>query len=180
MTKETLEGATLGLSELFMKKLLIAIGGNALIREGQIGTFEEQLENLKTPMGQIAQLCHDYRIVITHGNGPQVGNILVQQELTDGVPGMPLEICVAQTQGQIGYMIESKLDNELMRVDPDMRHFVVTVITCVQVDPKDPAFGNPTKPIGPYYTEEQAKSRPYQFVKTTRGYRRVVASPRPH
>jgi len=88
-----------------MKKLLIAIGGNALIKEGQIGTFNEQLENLKTPISQIARLCRDYRIVITHGNGPQVGNILLQQESTGDVPKMPLEVCVAETQGAIGYMI---------------------------------------------------------------------------
>lgn len=162
-----------------MKKLLVAIGGNALVREGQIGTFEEQLENLKVPISQIAQLCRDYRIVITHGNGPQVGNILIQQESTDAVPRMPLEICVAQTQGQIGYMIESTLDNELMKIDRDMQHLFVTVITYVHVDPNDSAFKNPTKPVGPYYTEEQVKSRPYRFVRTSRGYRRVVASPRP-
>ncbi len=162
-----------------MKKLLVAIGGNALVTKGQRGTFEEQLENLKIPIGQIAQLCCSHRIVITHGNGPQVGNILIQQELTDAVPGMPLEACVAQTQGQIGYMIESTLDNELMKIGHDMQHLFVTVITYVRVDPKDPAFLNPTKPIGPYYTEDQIKSRPYRFVKTSRGYRRVVASPRP-
>jgi carbamate kinase len=162
-----------------MKKLLVAIGGNALIKKGQIGTFEEQLENLRISIGQIALICQNYRIVITHGNGPQVGNILLQQESTDDVPKMPLEVCVAQTQGQIGYMIESTLDNELMKIDWDMHHLFVTVITYAQVDPDDPAFGNPTKPIGPYYTAEQAKSRPYRFVKTARGYRRVVASPRP-
>jgi len=162
-----------------MKKLLVAIGGNALIKRGQVGTFEEQLENLRTPIGGIAQLCRDYRIIITHGNGPQVGNILLQQESTDEVPRMPLEVCVAQTQGQIGYMIQTTLDNELMKIDRDMLHLFVTVITYVQVDPKDPAFRNPTKPIGPYYTEEQAKSRPYRFIKTPKGYRRVVASPKP-
>jgi len=166
-------------SEASMKKLLVAIGGNALIKRGQVGTFEEQLENLRTPIGGIAQLCRDYRIIITHGNGPQVGNILLQQESTDEVPRMPLEVCVAQTQGQIGYMIQTTLDNELMKIDRDMLHLFVTVITYVQVDPKDPAFRNPTKPIGPYYTEEQAKSRPYRFIKTPKGYRRVVASPKP-
>lgn len=162
-----------------MKKLLVAIGGNALIKKGQIGTIEEQFENLKIPISQIAQLCRSYRIVITHGNGPQVGNILIQQECTDAVPRMPLEICVAQTQGQIGYMIESTLDNELMKLDQDMRHLFVTVITYVMVDPEDPAFKNPTKPIGPYYTEEQVRTMPYRFIKTNRGYRRVVASPYP-
>jgi carbamate kinase len=164
---------------MIMKRLLIAIGGNALVKNGQVGTFEEQHENLKVPISQIAQLCRDYRIVITHGNGPQVGSILLQQESTDSVPRMPLEICVAQTQGQIGYMIESTLDNELMKIDRDMQYLFVTVLTYVRIDPKDPAFKDPTKPIGPYYSEQQTRSRPYRFIKTPRGYRRVVASPRP-
>lgn len=162
-----------------MKKLLVALGGNAMVKKGQVGTLEEQLENLRIPISQIAQLCRDYRIVITHGNGPQVGNILIQQESTEAVPRMPLEICVAQTQGQIGYMIESTLDNELMELDEDMRHMFVTVITYVMVNPDDDAFKNPTKPIGPYYTKEQARNRPYKFIKTKEGYRRVVASPHP-
>ena len=150
-----------------------------MVKKGQLGTLEEQLENLRIPISQIAQLCRDYRIVITHGNGPQVGNILIQQESTEAVPRMPLEICVAQTQGQIGYMIESMLDNELMKLDEDMRYLFVTVVTYVMVDPEDNAFKNPTKPIGPYYTEEQVRNRPYKFIKTEGGYRRVVASPRP-
>lgn len=162
-----------------MKKLLLALGGNAMVKKGQVGTLEEQMENLETPMSQIAKLCRDYRIVITHGNGPQVGNILVQQESTEMVPRMPLDICVAQTQGQIGYMIESALDNELMKLRQDIEHLFVTVITYVMVDPNDIAFKNPTKPIGPYYTEEQARAKPHQFIRTDRGYRRVVASPRP-
>jgi len=162
-----------------MNKLLVALGGNAMVKKGQLGTLEEQLENLRIPISQITQLCRDYRIVITHGNGPQVGNILIQQESTEAVPRMPLEICVAQTQGQIGYMIESMLDNELMKLDEDMRYLFVTVVTYVMVDPEDNAFKNPTKPIGPYYTEEQVRNRPYKFIKTEGGYRRVVASPRP-
>ncbi len=162
-----------------MKKLLVALGGNAMVKKGQKGTLEEQLDNLRATIGQIAQLCRNYRVIITHGNGPQVGNILIQQESTDAVPQMPLEICVAQTQGQIGYMIECTLDNELMKLSEDMRYLFITVITYVVVDPDDHAFKNPTKPIGPYYTEEQAKNRPYHFIKTGRGYRRVVASPRP-
>jgi len=162
-----------------MRKLLVALGGNAMVKKGQVGTFEEQLENLRVPVSQIARLCRDHRIVITHGNGPQVGNILIQQESTEAVPRMPLEICVAQTQGQIGYMIECTLDNELMKLGEDMRYLFVTVITYVVVDPNDDAFKNPTKPIGPYYTEDQARNRPYHFIKTSGGYRRVVASPRP-
>jgi hypothetical protein len=94
--------------------LLIALGGNALIRKGQTGAIGEQFANLRLPVRQIAGLVDDYRIIITFGNGPQVGNLLLQQDCCDAVPKLPLEILVAQTQGQIGYMIESTLDNELM------------------------------------------------------------------
>ncbi len=94
--------------------LLVALGGNALIRKGQEGAIEEQLENLKIPMAQIARLSRDYRIIITHGNAPQVGNLLLQQECCHTVPKLPLEILVAQTQGQMGYMLESTLDTALM------------------------------------------------------------------
>ncbi len=94
--------------------LLVALGGNALIRKGQAGTIEQQFENLKSPIAQIAKLSNRYKIIITHGNGPQVGNLLLQQESCEAVPRMPLEILVAQSEGQIGYMIESTLDQELM------------------------------------------------------------------
>ncbi len=92
----------------------IAFGGNALIQKGQSGTAEQQLDNLKLPMGQIAKISKDYNFVITHGNGPQVGSLLLQQESCDEVPKMPLEVIGAMTQGQIGYMIESTLDTALM------------------------------------------------------------------
>ncbi len=95
--------------------LLIALGGNALIKKGQAGTIDEQFENLKTPLADIARLSKDHKIILTHGNGPQVGNLLLQQECCNDVPRLPLEILVAQTEGQIGYMIESTLDGELMR-----------------------------------------------------------------
>ncbi len=94
--------------------LLVALGGNALIGKEQEGTIEEQFENLKVPVRQIASLSSRYRIIITHGNAPQAGNLLLQQECCDQVPGLPLEILVAQTQCQIGYMIESTLDAILM------------------------------------------------------------------
>ena len=95
--------------------MLVAFGGNALIQSGQRGTAEEQFENLKLTMRQVAQLSKKYKIVITHGNGPQVGNLLLQQESCDEVPKMPLEIIGAMTQGQIGYMIESSLDTSIWR-----------------------------------------------------------------
>jgi carbamate kinase len=159
--------------------MLIALGGNALIQKGQKGTAEEQFANLKVPMRQIARLSRNYRIVITHGNGPQVGNLLLQQESCREVPNMPLEIIVAMTQGQIGYMIESSLDRALMEMGVTTEQFFVSLISYVVVDEKDPAFQNPTKPIGPFYTEEQAGRLPYTMVKTDKGFRRVVASPSP-
>jgi carbamate kinase len=160
------------------KILLIALGGNALVRKGQEGTTEQQFENLKLPMRQIARLSRKYRIIITHGNGPQVGNLLLQQESCDTVPKLPLEILVAQTQGQIGYMIESTLDGELMKMGINTQP-LVSLISYVVVDEKDPAFKNPVKPIGPVYSKKEAASAPFPVRKTATGYRRVVVSPRP-
>ena len=159
--------------------MLVAFGGNALIQSGQRGTAEEQFENLKLTMGQIAQLSQKYKIVITHGNGPQVGNLLLQQESCDEVPKMPLEIIGAMTQGQIGYMIESSLDTAFMEIGINGQQNLATLITYVVVDENDPGFENPTKPIGPFYTEAQARGLTYTLAKTDKGLRRVVASPRP-
>lgn len=159
--------------------LLVALGGNALIRKGQRGTSSEQFENLRLPMRQIAKLSQRYRIIITHGNGPQVGNLMLQQECCETVPKMPLEILVAQTQGQIGYMIESSLDNELMQIGLDNKQFLVSLLSYVLVDENDPAFQNPTKPVGPAFSEESASKLPYRTVETPKGFRRVVASPKP-
>jgi carbamate kinase len=159
--------------------LLVALGGNALIRKGQAGTIQEQFANLRLPIRQIARLAGEYRIIITHGNGPQVGNLLLQQECCEQVPRLPLEILVAQTQGQIGYMIEATLDSEFMELGLDVKQYFVTLLSYVVVDENDPAFLNPSKPIGPVFTEEAAAGLPYPTVKTAKGYRRVVASPRP-
>ncbi len=159
--------------------LLVALGGNALVGKNQEGTTEEQLENLKIPVRQIAALSTRYRIIITHGNAPQVGNLLLQQESCDLVPRLPLEILVAQTQGQIGYMIESTLDAALMETGLDTRTPFVSLLSYVVVDIHDPAFLNPTKPIGPVYSKEKAAILPFPTRKTAKGYRRVVASPAP-
>lgn len=157
-----------------MKTLIIALGGNALIKEGQAGTIKEQFENLKVPIRQIAQLSKKYKIVITHGNGPQVGNLLLlQKNSNQSFLKMPLEILVAGTQGQIGYMIEQTLDNELMNIGIN-NPLISTVLTYVQVDKDDPAFKNPTKPIGPAY-----KSRKKGYKLTSKGWRKVVPSPAP-
>jgi len=158
--------------------LLIALGGNALIQKGQKGTIEDQFENLRIPVRQIAALTRDYRVIITHGNGPQVGNLLIQQEACDAVPKLPLEILVAQTQGQIGYMIESVLDETLMEQDAGFIP-LVSLITYVVVDKKDPAFVNPTKPIGPFFSADEAQKLDYPTTETPKGFRRVVASPKP-
>jgi len=158
--------------------LLVALGGNALIQKGQAGTVAEQFATLKVPITQIARLCPQYRIIITHGNGPQVGNLLLQQECCDTVPRLPLEILVAQTQGQIGYMIESTLDEALMALGINHQP-LVSLISYVVVDPKDPAFQSPSKPVGPVFTRKKAATLPYPTVKTPRGYRRIVVSPKP-
>ena len=158
--------------------LLVALGGNALIKKGQEGTIEQQFANLKVPIRQIAKLSTDYKIIITHGNGPQVGNLMLQQDYCDAVPKLPLEILVAQTEGQIGYMIESTLDEELMKLGIDFRP-LVSLITYVVVNKNDPAFNNPTKPIGPGLSKDEAARIEYPVLKTPKGYRRVVASPRP-
>ena len=159
--------------------LLIALGGNALIRKGERGTAEEQFRNLKVSISQVARLSNQYRIIITHGNGPQVGNLLLQQECCDAVPQLPLEILVAQTQGEIGYMIESSLDSALMELGIETEKRLVSLISYVVVDENDPAFENPSKPIGPVYTAERAAALPYPTRSTPKGYRRVVASPAP-
>lgn len=156
--------------------LLVALGGNALIRKGQTGTIEQQFENLKVPIRQLAEISRTRRIIITHGNGPQVGNLMLQQESCDAVPRLPLEILVALTQGQIGYMIESSLDSQLMAMGIHNKP-LVSLISYVVVDEKDPAFQSPTKPIGPIFSQQQAAELPYPTRKTPKGWRRVVVSP---
>jgi len=158
-----------------MQKLIIALGGNAFIQKGQAGTAEEQFANIRIPVASIAELSNLFRIVITHGNGPQSGALLLQQEACEEVPKMPLFIIGAQTQGQIGYMIESTLDEELMRLGISDDKFFLTVLTYTSVKKDDPAFNNPTKPVGPAYPDPRPG-----FVNTSRGWRRVVPSPQPY
>jgi carbamate kinase len=158
--------------------LLVALGGNALIRKGEKGTVTQQFKNLVLPIRQIARLSQDYRMIITHGNGPQVGNLLLQQESCSDVPKLPLEILVAQTQGQIGYMIESTLDSQLMDLGIHIKP-LISLITYVVVSEEDPAFSNPTKPIGPIYASKKQAPSGYPVVKTAKGFRRVVVSPKP-
>lgn len=157
--------------------LLVALGGNALLRAGEQGTIEEQFANLVHPVRQLARLACSYRLIITHGNGPQVGNLLLQQESCPAVPRLPLEILVAQTQGQLGYMIESSLDAAFMAQGLCTPPPLVSLISYVVVDGRDQAFQAPDKPIGPFYPQRPEVSFP--LVQTPQGWRRVVASPDP-
>jgi len=165
--------------------IVIALGGNALLQRGQKGTVEEQYGNVKKTASKIADLIQrGYKVVITHGNGPQVGATLLRHEAAKAiVPPFPLDACGAETQGFIGYMIQQVLRNELKARGIDK--FVITIITRVIVDKHDSAFQNPTKPIGPFYSKEEAsrlkEQRPDLTVKEDagRGYRRVVPSPDP-
>jgi len=171
-----------------MKKLaVVALGGNALLRSDQKGTIDEQENNaFQTSEKLIKLLNHGYNIVITHGNGPQVGNIMLANaagKKVHGLPEMPLDICVAYSQGFIGYIIEQQLRNVLQAHDMDRD--IITIITQVLVNKDDPAFKNPTKPIGPYYTKEESeiisKENGSIFIEDPRGrgWRKVVASPKP-
>jgi len=162
------------------KRVVAALGGNAILQPKQSGTAEIQFENVYNTCVQLADLIGEgYQLIITHGNGPQVGNILLQNEEAKAkVPPMPLDICGAQTQGFIGYMIQQSMQNLL----PQRQ--VGTVLTQVLVDPSDTAFQQPTKPIGPFYSQEEAGSlraeKGYAMVEDSgRGWRRVVPSPDP-
>ncbi len=166
-----------------MKTVVVALGGNAILKPGQKGTYAEQMENVDEAAKNIVKLVKEgYEVVIAHGNGPQVGNILLQNAAArDQVPAQPLFVCGAESQGQIGYMIQQNIMNELKREGIDKP--VVTLLTQVVVDPADPAFKNPTKPVGAFYTEEEAKAgmaAGENWVEDSgRGWRKVVPSPKP-
>ena len=166
--------------------VVVALGGNAILQPGQRGTFEEQMANVHVTCEQLARMVESdrYKIVVTHGNGPQVGNILLQNEVGKDVAApMPLFVCGAESQGLIGLMIQQNLGNLLAaRGRGDIP--IATVVTQVVVDKDDPAFANPTKPVGPFYSEEDAKGleaeKGYDVREDAgRGWRRVVPSPDP-
>ena len=164
------------------KRAVIALGGNALIKNGQKGTIQEQFENTRESTRSIVQMIKNgWDVVITHGNGPQVGAILLQnKEAKNITPSMPLGICVAESEGLIGYMIQQCLSNTLKREHIDKS--VIALITQVIVDEDDPSLSHPTKPIGPYYTEDEAKQMEkdgIKMIKQPRGWRMVVPSPDP-
>ncbi|MEX2356660.1 MAG: carbamate kinase, partial [Thermaerobacterales bacterium] len=150
----------------------------------QKGTVDEQRANVEATATQLAQLVEEgYELVLTHGNGPQVGNLLIQnEEAADSVPPMPLDVLGAQSQGMIGYIFQQSLGNELVR--RGIRRPVVSVVTQIEVDGDDPGFQDPTKPVGPFFTEERAdqlmKLKGYIMKpQDNKGWRRVVASPAP-
>lgn len=170
--------------KMMQDTIVIALGGNAIIREGEKGTIKEQYDHIKESCIYIAGLIEEgYKVIITHGNGPQIGNILIQNEAgKDLVPTIPIDVGVAETQGQLGYMIKQTLINTLreMRIDRP----VVCLLSQVVVDDQDVAFQNPTKPIGPFYNEKEAEvlknEKGYKMIEDSgRGFRRVVPSPKP-
>lgn len=164
-------------------KIVIALGGNALIKPGEKGTPEEQLRNIENSVDGIVKLITEgHQVVVTHGNGPQAGARLIRNEMaaTEVFPD-PLVVCVADTQGSMGYMIEQGLVNRLVK--SGVRPRIATLVTQIEVNPSDPAFSKPTKPVGPFYTQEKAiakmKSGWKMVEDAGRGYRRVVPSPMP-
>ena len=164
------------------KKAVVALGGNALIKEDQEGTIYEQFANTRNISKSLVKMIDSgWNIVITHGNGPQVGAILLQNDLArDVTPSMPLGICVAESEGLIGYMIQQCLSNSLKKAE--IKKPVVTIITQVIVDEDDPSILNPTKPIGPFYNEKEAVDvlkEGYQIMRQPEGWRIVVPSPDP-
>ena len=167
-----------------MTTILIAVGGNSLIRAGEKGTISEQLANARRTAAGIASLCAaGHRIVLTHGNGPQVGAALLRSERgASEVPGQSLDVCGACTQGEIGYLLEQSLDAELRQRGVHVP--VATVLTQSVVSADDPAMERPDKPVGPFYSQAEAENRQRQFgwkivEDAARGYRRVVPSPEP-
>ena len=166
-----------------MKKAVIALGGNAIASSGKENIHEQFANTRKSLEGIVELIQEGYNLAITHGNGPQVGNALLRVERTiKEIPALPLGVIVADTEGGMGYMIEQSLQNKLTRLN--IPREVVTIVTQIIVDPDDPSIINPTKFIGPYYTEKQAETLSVQYgwvVKedSGRGYRRLVPSPIP-
>ena len=159
-------------------RLVVAIGGNALLRRGQALSAANQLQNIRVAAVQLARVAAAHELVLTHGNGPQVGLLALQSAAYTDVESYPLDVLGAETDGMIGYLIEQELSNAL----PDSRT-VATLLTRVEVDANDAAFAHPTKPIGPVYTEAEAQriaaAKHWTIAADGTGFRRVVASPQP-
>ncbi len=167
------------------KKAVLALGGNAIIQAGQKGTITEQFKNTRDSLGGVVELIKQgYQLAISHGNGPQVGNMLIQHNagIQKGVAPLPLGVLVAATEGTMGYMIEQSLQNKL--IQEKITNKVVTINSQVLVSKDDPSMQNPSKPVGPFYTEEEAKALEAEFgwhitEDAGRGWRQVVPSPKP-
>ncbi|MEA2338748.1 MAG: carbamate kinase [Thermoanaerobaculia bacterium] len=166
------------------KLAVVAFGGNALLRPEDRGTQEEQIARAKQAARWLAEIVrHGYKLIVVHGNGPQVGNILVQaEEASTKIPPQSLDVCVAQTEGSMGFLLQQAIRNRLDGVG--LGGDVATILTEVEVDPVDPAFKRPTKPIGPYFTRYRAEALERDLGWTMReeagrGWRHVVPSPRP-
>nr|O96432.1 RecName: Full=Carbamate kinase [Trichomonas vaginalis]AAD02507.1 carbamate kinase [Trichomonas vaginalis] len=166
-------------------RIVVALGGNALLQRGMKGTFQDQQAACRLAMSQIVKIVKDgNELVMTHGNGPQCGAIFLQNVAgeQEKVPAMPLHVCGAETQGFLGELLQQELDGALRA--EGIKKNVVSIVTQSFVDPKDPAFQNPTKPIGPFYSKEEAEflrnERGYNMVEDAgRGYRMIVPSPVP-
>ncbi len=167
-----------------MAKIVVALGGNALSSNGKASAFDQQQVAYKT-VEQLVKLLDDgHQLAIVHGNGPQIGNIILHEEAinTDKTPTMPIDTCGAMSQGMIGYWLQNAFNNVLLA--QGKQKSAAAIVTQVMVDPQDPAFENPSKPIGPFYTEEEAKKlieeRGFAMKEDAgRGWRRVVPSPKP-
>jgi carbamate kinase len=166
------------------KLAVVAFGGNALLRPEDRGTQEEQIARAKQAARWLAEIVrHGYKIIVVHGNGPQVGNILVQaEEASTKIPPQSLDVCVAQTEGSIGFLLQQSIRNRLDSIG--LGGDVATILTEVEVDPNDPAFKRPTKPIGPFFTRYRAEALERDLGWTMRedagrGWRHVVPSPKP-
>jgi carbamate kinase len=152
-----------------MKTAVVALGGNAVITPKEKGTIEQQIKHISQTVSHLKKLSKYYKIVLTHGNGPEIGNLLIQQELgRKEVPALSMDVCGAMTQAQLGYLIQNCIQNILRKKS-------VTMVTRILVDRNDKAFENPTKPIGPYYN---IKTQKY-MINEPEGWRKVVASPKP-
>lgn len=163
---------------------VVAFGGNALLRPEDHGTQEEQIARARQAARWLAEIVrHDYKLIVVHGNGPQVGNILVQaEEASTKIPPQSLDVCVAQTEGSIGFMLQQAIRNRLESIG--LGGEVATILTEVEVDANDPAFKRPTKPIGPFFTRYRAEALERDLGWTMkedsgRGWRHVVPSPKP-
>jgi carbamate kinase len=166
------------------KTIVVAFGGNAILQADEKGTYDEQRANVRRAVIEIVKLIKEgYRVVITHGNGPQVGNLYIQNSLAgEIVPPMPFDVCSAESQGLIGYIIQQEMQNELEKANFHIP--VVTFVTQVLVDSDDPAFKNPTKPIGPFHNKREADllAQKTSFIMkedSNRRWRRVIPSPSP-